>query len=246
MCDDWMPLLRWNLSADQFRQLPRNSAYKYELINGEACLSPRPKHYHALLDLRTFRPAAEPVESMMLRPAGEKDFGELVPLFAAAFRTTQPFGSLDDATRKEAARRALERTRAGGDGPWIDAASFIATSSETGQPVGAILLTLLPTGDLGDFESYYWDEPPPEDAITRRLGRPHLTWIFVSPLQVGRGTGTLLLTAAVRELRALGYDELVSTFMIGNDSSMLWHWRCGFQLLAYPGSVREMHRRWQR
>jgi hypothetical protein len=31
---------------------------------------------------------------------------------------------------------------------------------------------------------------------------------------------------------------LASTFLLGNESSMLWHWRNGFQLLQYPGSRR--------
>ena len=37
----------------------------------------------------------------------------------------------------------------------------------------------------------------------------------------------------------LGYTELVSSFILGNDSSMLWHWRNGFELLAYSGSRRK-------
>src|SRR2546423_464085 len=30
MCDDWMPVIRLPLTLDQFHQLPRNPAYKYE------------------------------------------------------------------------------------------------------------------------------------------------------------------------------------------------------------------------
>jgi L-amino acid N-acyltransferase YncA len=55
--------------------------------------------------------------------------------------------------------------------------------------------------------------------------------------------GTALLAAATRELLRLGYTELLSTFMLGNDSSMLWHWRNGFRLLAYPGSVRRIRQK---
>ena len=106
-------------------------------------------------------------------------------------------------------------------------------------------ITLLPEGDPCDWDSYYWHRPPPADCLERCLGRPHLTWIFVLPLHAGQGVGTALLAAAVRELLALGYTELASTFMIGNDSSMLWHWRNGFRLLAYPGSRRLMRMRWQ-
>ena len=36
----------------------------------------------------------------------------------------------------------------------------------------------------------------------------------------------------------LGYTELISSFILGNDSSMLWHWRNGFELLPYSGSRR--------
>src|SRR5262249_55086634 len=151
---------------------------------------------------------------------------------------------LDDATRQEAARQALERTRTGGDGPWVERGSFVA--HEDGRPVGAILVTLLPDGDPCDWDSYYWPGPPPPDCVERRLGRPHLTWVFVAPLHAGEGVGTALLAAAAGALRGLGFTELLSTFMVGNDSSMLWHWRNGFRLLAYPGSRRELRKRWQK
>ncbi len=36
----------------------------------------------------------------------------------------------------------------------------------------------------------------------------------------------------------LGYTELISSFILGNESSMLWHWRNGFELLPYSGSRR--------
>ena len=113
-------------------------------------------------------------------------------------------------------------------------------------PIGAILITLLPHGDPCDWDSYSWAEAPPADCIERRLGRPHLTWIFVSPTDRGFGTGTALLAASVHALLALGFTQLLSTFMAGNDQSILWHWRNGFQLLAHPGSVRLMRKRWQR
>jgi GNAT superfamily N-acetyltransferase len=137
----------------------------------------------------------------------------------------------------------LERTMKGSDGPWIEQASFLAFSETKDRPAGAIFVTLLPEGDPSDFDSYSWNGPPPANCITLRLGRPHLTWIFVGPLHAGQGVGTALLAAAVRELRAMGYTQLASTFLLGNDSSMLWHWRHGFQLQSYPGSMRRVHRR---
>ncbi len=242
MCDEWMPTVVLPLSAEQFRQLPRNAAYKYERIGGQVYLSPRPKHYHALLDLRPLE--ADP--DVRLRPFGPDDWEGLVPVFAAAFRGVQPFGSLDDGARREAARACLRRTADGGDGPWVEPASFVAFDPDEDRPAGALLVTLLPDGDPCDWDSYYWQEAPPPDCVARRLGRPHLTWVFVPPTRAGQGTGTALLAAAVGALLALGYTELASTFLAGNDSSMLWHWRNGFRLLAYPGSRREMKKRWRR
>jgi GNAT superfamily N-acetyltransferase len=247
MCDEWMPGIRLPLTRDQFHQLPRNPAYKYEYLDGQAYLSPRPRHFHGLLELKpvgeTSLEAAD--EPLRLRRLRAEDFPALEPLFAAAFHRMQPFGSLDDARRREAARQCLERARTGGDGPWVQQASFLAVAAEDARPVGAIVITLLPVGDPCDWDSYYWHEPPPPDCVERRLGQPHLTWIFVAPRQTQRGVGTALLEAAVRELLAMGFTHLLSTFLFGNDSSMLWHWRNGFQLLPYPGSLRRMRQEWR-
>jgi len=239
MCDHWMPNIVLPLTLEQYRQLPRNSAYKYEFLDGKAYLTPYSKHYHALLEL-----TPQPVPAgVQLRPVHLRDWTELLPVFAAAFARIQPYGSLDEETRFRAAQEALERTRTGGDGPWIEQASFVAL--EEGQPLGAIFITLLPATDPSDWNSYHWDHTPPADCIEKRLGRPHLTWIFLDPLGTGWGTGTALLAAAGRALLQLGYTELLSTFMIGNDSSMLWHWRNGFRLLAHPGSKRLNQQRWR-
>src|SRR5581483_11900941 len=102
----------------------------------------------------------------------------------------------------------------------------------------AVLVTLLPEGDLEEFYSARWREPPPADCVERRMGQPHLTWIFVGPWHARHGVGSALLDAAVGSLWDLGYRHLVSSFLLGKESSMLWHWRNGFRLLAYPGSPR--------
>lgn len=244
----WIPLLRLPLTLEQFRQMPRHPAYRYEYLHREAHISPRPRYCHAVLDLKTFR-AGEEFPHRRLRPA---DWEQLPRLFSAAFRNTQPFGSLDGPPRLEAAGEVLEHTRTGGDGPLIDCASFVAPldrpdaveADEPDRLMGVILVTLLPPGDPADWHSWEWHTPPPADCIEHRLGRPHLTWIFVSPWEAGRGVASALLAASVRELLALGYTELISTFLLGNDQSLLWHWRNGFRLLPYPGSPREMARRW--
>lgn len=228
------------MSFAHFHRLPRNAAYKYEYFDGRAWLNPRPRYYHALLNLPPL--ADRPLEGVraqtVLRSVQPTDWEDLAPLFAAAFDRQQPFSGLEDEARITAARKSLEHTRTGGDGPWIESASFVAVEGDATNAIGAILVTLLPDTDPTEWRAFHWKEPPPADALPRRLGRPHLTWIFVSPWFVGQGVGTLLLSAAVRELLALGYTQLASTFLNGNDSSMLWHWRNGFRLVAYPGSWR--------
>jgi len=86
--------------------------------------------------------------------------------------------------------------------------------------------------------SALWKTRPPQDCIERRLGHAHLTWIFVGGLHTGYGVGTALLARASQSLLDLGYTELLSSFRLGNSSSMLWHWRNGFELLPYAGSRR--------
>jgi GNAT superfamily N-acetyltransferase len=244
MCDEWMPTLRLPLTWEQFARLPRNPAYKYEYLDGQAVLSPRTRFYHARLDLAAHarRGAPDLPDGLALRPARAEGLASLAGLFAAAFDRLQPFGSLDEAGQLRAAQGCLERTRTGGDGPWVEAAGFTA-EDRGGNAVGACLITLLPQGDPRDYETYYWREPPPPDCVARRLGQPHLTWIFVAPLAAGEGLGTALLAASARALRRLGFGHLLSTFLLGNESSMLWHWRNGFELLAYPGSFRRLRTR---
>jgi GNAT superfamily N-acetyltransferase len=240
MCDEWMPVLELPLTLEQFHQLPRNSAYKYEFIGGKAYLSPRPKHFHALLDLAGFAEETAEVNDTSIRPLTEADWPALETPFRAALSRVQPFASLRDRTLEEATRECLERTRRGQDGPFVPQASFVAIEESKQQPTGAVLITALPGGDPADWDSYYWSGPAPAGAAEGRLAQPHLTWIFVRPLEAGRGVGSALLAASVRVLKAQGYSQLWSTFVSGNDMSMLWHWRNGFRLLPYPGSRRRM------
>src|SRR5262249_31958650 len=213
-------------------------AYRYEHFHGVASLTPRPKYYHAVLDLPGWEPSlAMPLEeNQSIRPLAAADWDLLPRIFASAFDTTQPFASLPRDTRLEAARQSLAATRDGQDGPLVTPACRVAV--QNAEVVGAVLVTLLPHGDLESWEGCHWREPAPADAVERRLGWPHLTWIFVARLLAGNGVGTALLAATVAELLRLGFDQLASTFLLGNDSSLLWHWRNGFRLLSYPGSWR--------
>jgi GNAT superfamily N-acetyltransferase len=241
MCDEWMPDLTFPLTLEQFHQLPRNAAYRYDHLNGQVFLTPRPRHFHAVLNLATIS-KQDTGGGLHLRLMQREDIHALENLFVDAFRWLQPFGSLDEATLQEAAHQCLKRASAGGDGPLIEGVSFVAVDEKRERLVGADFITLLPLGDPCDQGSYYWKEPPPVDCIERRLGRPHLTWIFVGPLHSKHGLGTVLLEASARKLLEMGFTELLSTFLLGNDSTLLWHWRNGFRLLPHPTSFRHLSR----
>jgi GNAT superfamily N-acetyltransferase len=243
----WFSSITLPLSWRQFHQLPQDPAYKYEYVDNSAWLSPRPKFYSARLELQ---PRAEVVpeeldaqESIRFRRFEDGDWHRLSRVFAGAFHRVQPFASLSDRRRLESARSCLKFTREGGDGPLIRPACHVAFSKEHGNCRGAILVTLIPMIDLNDFWTMRWKTEPPPDCIERRLGRPHVTWIFVGPWHAGHGIGTALLAHASRSLLDLGYTELVSSFILGNTSSMLWHWRNGFVLLPHVGSIRRMTER---
>ena len=245
MRDEWFRTIELPLTWEQFHQLPRNAAYKYEYFDQRAWLTPRPKFYHARMSLQSCEPVRE-VDAqwqIVIRPLRDEDWSGLPSSFAAAFDRVTPLSSMSDDERLAAARVCLEETRAGEEGPLMRSACFVAVdATDPAKTVGAILVTLAPERDLSDWYACRWNGEPPPDAIERRLGRPHLTWLFVAPLVSGYGIGTALLSNAVPELLKLGYGELVSTFLCGNESSTLWHWRNGFELLEYPGSKRRIRR----
>jgi hypothetical protein len=193
---------------------------------------------NGLLDLQA-KDAVEKVNvhgSIKIRPLDTSDWEQLPSLFAGAFQRVQPFVSLCDTDRELAAQECLAQTRNGGDGPLIREACFVAQAERKDHIIGGILITLIPRREEGDWWTGHWDEPPPPDAVAQKLGRPHLTWVFVGPWYAKQGIGSALLAHSVNALLRLGYRDLASTFLVGNDSSTLWHWRNGFRLVAQPGS----------
>ncbi|MCI0461105.1 MAG: GNAT family N-acetyltransferase [Gemmataceae bacterium] len=248
MCDEWMSNLVLPLGAEAFRRLPRNPAYRYDYLDGKGHISPRPKHYHAVLPLPPPLPIEppDPPADLIVRPVQAGDLDMLPEVFAAAFRHVEPFAGLTDEALRQTAHHCLHRTVRGEDGPWIREASFTAVAAGDARLTGTVFVTLLPEGDPCDWDSYHWRDLPADDCIERRLGRAHLTWIFVAPLRAAQGTGTALLSAATRQLGEMGYSTLYSTFLLGNDASLLWHWRNGFQLLPFPGSLRHIGQRFRR
>lgn len=217
------------ISFDEFLRLPRNAAYKYEYFDGRAVLTARPKSFSCVRDLSPV--AADPRRPVEVRPLPAAEIPGLTGPFLRSFRQIQPFGSLDNDAATAAAAECLEKTATGGDGPLIEAACFTAWDERHAErPAGAILVTLVPPAALTEPFWLPWKEPP-ADAVARRLGVPHLTWVFVDSWQTRRGIGAALLAAAVNALREAGFTDLVSTFALDNAPGALWHWRHGFRLL---------------
>ena len=164
MLDDWFSVIKLPMSDKHFHRLPENPAYQYEYSDKTARLSPRPKFYHARLQLPTRNvdrvDEVDIPEGVKFRPLADRDWPHLSRTFAESFRRVQPFASLSDRRRLESARHCLKYTRAGGDGPIIHPACSIAVSERHHDPVGAILVTLIPAVDLDDFWSLRWETTP--------------------------------------------------------------------------------------
>jgi len=240
MLEQWFRPLHVAMTPEQFRDLPRHSAYKYEYLEGQAWITPQPRMFNGLLELPSRSPR-EPSQiqnsQLTFRPMEASDWGRFPKLFASAFENVPPFCALDDKDRLHAATQCLHQASSGGDGPVLHDASFVAEVAP-GKLAAAIVVTLIPKREEGEWWDGLWDNPPATDDARRLLGRPHLTWIFVAPLLARHGIGSALLDLSVQALQAHGYSQLASTFLLGNDSTMLWHWRNGFRLMTYPGQVR--------
>lgn len=245
MRDEWFPYVKFKIDWKRFHQLPKNPAYKWEYFNGTAHLSARPKAYHCVLDLTPSAPPRRITvhhrDGFVIRRLRAADWKAFPRYFAAAFSRMVPFSGMEDDEALRAARECLRKTRTGGEGPLIERACYVAAGADDGKAYAALLVTLTRKIDLTSLNSLHWKVPPPH-AIRNRLGRPHLTWIFVPPLMTRFGIGSALLGHATNALLKLGYTELASTFLLGNESSTLWHWMNGFRLVSYSGSFRAMDR----
>ena len=236
MIDDWFEVIELPISIEQFHALPINPAYKYEYFGDRAVLSPRPKTYSAVLPLAS-RPdpgslAPWGTEEFAPRLLIDSDWDAFPQLFANAFWRIAPFAGLSDERRLEAAGECLHKTRSGGDGPLVPGACMALASLKNDAPIAAALITLQ-TG----YDPEAFGIAPPGGTL------PHLTWIFVPPMLTRHGLGSALLDSVVNSLLRLGHATLASTFLLGNESSTLWHWRNGFRLQGYLNRPRRTRRR---
>lgn len=102
--------MRFPLSLDLLTRLPRHPDWKYELIDGEALLSPRPRP----LVLR--RPTAVAVPAVLVSGADVRpidtgrDRAGIVSLLLDVWTEEDPYRSLEERDRDAALRFELERT----------------------------------------------------------------------------------------------------------------------------------------
>lgn len=224
MIDDWFSSVELPIAFSEFVRLPRHPAYKYEYFGGRAVLTPRPSTRYAIVELDVLASESSPptlLDGVVVHPLRTTGWAHLPELLVAAFRDVPPFGGLNEEAQLTAAREGLDHTMAGGDGRLLDEACFVAVDTSE-QPEGAIVVTL---------------RAPPVTAADQAV-RPHLTWVMVSPWRFRQGLGSAMLRCAGTALRRLGYRELASTFLGGNERSAMWHWRNGFRLQPDPWSRR--------
>ncbi|MCA8993452.1 MAG: GNAT family N-acetyltransferase [Planctomycetaceae bacterium] len=230
MLDEQFPEITLPLSAEQLSWLPRNPAYAYRVEGNEVRLTPEPKVLHALLPFKKSSRAVVASDELSIRKLSSDDWPELRSLFFDAFSASQPFSLLSVAEAQQLADACATRTEQCEDGPLVESACHVMFQSRGQRIVGASLVTLTPAGPLTDFSHPDWKSTPPDDAVPEKWGRPHLTWVFVSPSYSRRGLASRLLHSSIAELQQLGFAEMSSTFLADNTPSLLWHWQMGFEL----------------
>src|SRR5260221_7302596 len=133
MLDQWYRTLHVPMTIEQFHQLPRHPAYKYEYSEGQLWLSPKPRTFNALLELEP-RLALDTItvhgDPVAIRPMQAGDWPKFPRLFAVAFESVPPFASLSSSERLQAATQCLNQAKSGGDGPVIEPACFVAASPD--------------------------------------------------------------------------------------------------------------------
>jgi len=224
MLSTLMAVRRFEITIDQFMQLPRHPSYKYEYINGHALISPRMYGHTAVLDFRRYTPpdiAKSPFE-IRVEPLSYSHWNALTELFIDAFERHPPFSDVTEQTRRTTTIACLRRTQEGLDGEIAHGASAVALDAD-GHPVGFAIVT---------FNSIEERKANRKWSAVRCVKKsPHLTWIAVTPLLARHGVGSRLLTHVVESLQSDGWDRLYSTFLDSNLAGVFWHWKRGFQIL---------------
>lgn len=216
--DHYLTPLKLPMSIDQFSRFPYLAAYRADFREGHAEFTYQPRLRMARLPIAPRVSRIVPgiaVKTLDLHDAHES----LTKLFASAFAHLPPMDTMPPTTRRHAAEAAIRHTASGGDGEVVESACVGATDRASGKLVGAALVTRV---------SLRWDEWP--DAATPAF-LPNLTWIFVKEGSQRRQIGSAMLDGVINRLAEQNRPWLVSHFIEANASSLLFHWRNGFELV---------------
>jgi len=229
---NWFLPIQIPLSWESFQKLPRHPAYRYEFRNEEVCLTGRPILKNCRIGTDTGTASSSLPHGIELLPLTSWSSSELANLFQQAFQNSAPFASLSADDRVRATDEHFLNVLRGRSWPVDWRASRGIRQPGSLDPVGASLVTRVPSADWSDFTDPAWQTQPPENAAESGWGLPHLTWLFIPPQAQRQGFATILLNHARTFLHTQGDQELYSTILVGDHSSLLWHWKQGFQLIS--------------
>jgi GNAT superfamily N-acetyltransferase len=198
-------MLRFSMSFDAWRRLPRHPDWKYEMVKGEAWLSSRPRPLRLRRSTNLEVPAVTLSGVEVRTIDARRDRAEIAKLLMDVWIEEDPYRSLEDPETLLQAEieRSLE------EDPDL---GVIAIDEQ-----GVCAVVLIGTDDAG-----------------AAAGAPMLMWLTVRRDARERGLATALLRVVVETLSARGVDELASGASAANIASLRWHLTRGFQLAPDP------------
>lgn len=156
---------------------------------------------HVLLQMRLRLSHRDATSSLAVRPVNGSDEPSLRRRFIEAFRGTMEFIGHTRCELEQAARDYMRRFFGDEGGPWSSA----SVAAEANRRIIAAALV----------------KDAPEGAT--------LDCLFVKPSHQRRGIATVLASHVVNTLLARAESKMFSRCMLGNDASLAWHTRFGFQ-----------------
>jgi ribosomal protein S18 acetylase RimI-like enzyme len=226
MIDDWYRQIHLRIPFEEWELLPPFAGFKSEYFDGQAVWTPRPRARNAVLEVELTDAATLSADlvswrsdQIRIEEFREPDYDVLPAIFASSFQRMPPFCTLPDDVRLKAAKDCLDHTRNGGDGDFLPNTSVVASDASS-QIIGALLTT-----------RWKPERSDPEPSYDPAYSA-HITWVFVHPFYSRDGVGTQMLASVIDRLRRDRFKHLLTTFLSGNEPSMLWHWRNGFRLLS--------------
>ncbi len=189
------------MSLREYRDFPRHLGWKYEYWNGAIHVTPTQVAVPLTLELASHPHKVGPVAGVRLRGVEEVDAVGLRELFVSAFSKTIHFADCSPEQIRQSAQQQLRHYFAERHGRRLPASRLAAAE---GKIVGAALLRQFDRGPLLDM-------------------------LYVVPERQRSGIAGALLGAAIGELLDRGETVLYSSIMLGNEASLDWHLRHGFQ-----------------